>query len=627
MIATAAAPPSPPASTDLPRLTKEVIVLTTTLLQGVGIYWLQEGAVPSPALRLVALSLLVALPGFFVLCVRQLGDGLLWRGMAWVAALLMALHGCVWWMLGSGQSDHTQWRFSSWVPWLLCQGALLFVALAWMQTLLQQRSLRRTPYAVLFEHAWNNAMVLGFALQFVALGWAVLGLWAGLFALLKVEFFTDTFTQSAFACTATGLMAGLGIVLARGQPRPLKLMLQLLLALYRLLLPLLALVVVLFVAFVPFNGVQALWQTRKAAPLLMGVQLCLLVFVNAVYQDGQRPQPPYALPLRALIAAALALMPVLAGLAMWAVALRVQQYGWTHGRVWAAASAGVLMLYALGYAWAALERDAQAWLQRIGRINPCMSWLVLALLVLLHTPLIDPYRIGAASQYQRLAQGQQPPTLHALQDLRFDHGRHGRVALQRLQALPAFAQGQVAQDVQRVLQADTKQYLPWRAGALVQQLRSLVAVAPGHAQPPEQWWLALEQDRRNLEWRAACRSDSAGVSSLPIDEVPNAQTARCLVLQARLDSTSAHEQQLLCALSSYRQECFVFGVDAQGQWRHVAQLQWHSDNAMQQEHAAQVQQALRAGVVQVQPSRWQELRLPGLEVEAAPVGQVHPLRR
>lgn len=113
-----------------------------------------------------------------------------------------------------------------------------------------------------------------------------------LFALVKVRLFADTFTAPAFVYMATGLMAGLGVLLARGQPRPLRLMLQLVLTLYRLLLPLLALVVVLFVAFLPFTGVQPLWETRKAAPLLMGVLLCLLVFVNAVYQDGSRQAAP-----------------------------------------------------------------------------------------------------------------------------------------------------------------------------------------------------------------------------------------------------------------------------------------------------------------------------------------------
>ena len=285
---------------DLPRLTKEVMVLTT-LVQGAGVYALLEGWFgPAGPLRLIALSLLLAVPGFFVLCVRQLGDRLLWRGMAALALLLVALHGSVWWLLGSQDARSG----SAWVPWLLSQGALLFIALAWMQALQQQRSLRRVPYALLFDHAWNNAVVLGFALQFVALGWAVLGLWAGLFALVKVRLFADTFTAPAFVYMATGLMAGLGVLLARGQPRPLRLMLQLVLTLYRLLLPLLALVVVLFVAFLPFTGVQPLWETRKAAPLLMGVLLCLLVFVNAVYQDGSRQAAPYPSALRALIAAA-----------------------------------------------------------------------------------------------------------------------------------------------------------------------------------------------------------------------------------------------------------------------------------------------------------------------------------
>ena len=121
-----------------------------------------------------------------------------------------------------------------------------------------------------------------------------------------------------------------------------------------------------------------------------------------------------------------------------------------------------------------------------------MSWLVMALLVLLHTPLLDPYRIGAASQYQRLADGTQAPTLQALQDLRFDHGRHGLPALQRLQGLPAFSQGEVAQDLRQMLAAEAKRYLPRQASALsAADWRSRLALAPGHAQPPEDWWPAL----------------------------------------------------------------------------------------------------------------------------------------
>ena len=73
---------------DLPRLTKEVMVLTT-LVQGAGVYALLAGWFgPAGPLRLIALSLLLAVPGFFVLCVRQLGDRLLWRGMAALALLL-----------------------------------------------------------------------------------------------------------------------------------------------------------------------------------------------------------------------------------------------------------------------------------------------------------------------------------------------------------------------------------------------------------------------------------------------------------------------------------------------------------------------------------------------------------
>ncbi len=608
--------PRTAAPAELSFRTKTAIVLTT-LAQGVGVYiCLRSGWVSAGVGRLIALSLLLALPSFFVLCVRDVQDRLLWRSLALLTALLGALHASVWWLLQGAETG-------DWAGWLLSQGVFLFIALAWVQALLQQRSLRGVPYADLFESAWNNALVLGFALQFVGLCWAVLGLWAGLFVLIKVQLFADTFTQPAFACIATGLMAGLGVVLARGQPKPLRLMLQLLLALYRLLLPLLALVVVLFVLALPLTGVQPLWETRKAAPLLMGVLLALLVFVNAVFQNGQQQQAPYPAPLRGLIAAALGLMPVLAGLAVWAVALRVRQYGWTTERVWAATAAAVLLLYALGYAWAALQRGGAPWLGRLARINPALSWLVMALLLLLHTPILDPYRLGVESQYQRLASGVQEPTRIALQDLRFDHGRYGRPALERLQQLPAFAQEPVAQSVQEMLAATTKRYLPRKSAATtVAMLQQHIAVAPGHAAPPDDWWQALtgphlSDEARNCVVGRPQRHQPASVA--PAGGAADPQTAPCVTLQLPLQSGSAELQRLLCKTMGYVRSCDVFVRNDAGQWEIAGTLSWPS---LTQEQRAQLAQALRAGQLQVQAPRWQEVGLP--QAPDVPAGQVQP---
>src|SRR5574344_1510371 len=99
-------PPQPPTPQALPFRTQTAIVLTT-LAQGVGVYvCTRSGWVSAGVGRLIALSSLSALPGFFVLCVRDVQDRLLWRSLALLTALLGALHASVWWLLqGAEQGD------------------------------------------------------------------------------------------------------------------------------------------------------------------------------------------------------------------------------------------------------------------------------------------------------------------------------------------------------------------------------------------------------------------------------------------------------------------------------------------------------------------------------------------
>lgn len=591
----------------LPLPTRWAIV-ATTLAQGLLLYivffqvWGKGGM-----LNHVAAALLFAVPGFFVLSVRDIRDRLLWLCVTVVAAVAAGLCVSVWCISGATGRMNTD----IWEPWLLALGMLLFIALAWVQGLMQWRNLRRVPYADLFTHAWNNAMVLGFALAFVGLCWLVLRLWAGLFSLVQVPFFAELFGRRSFVFLSTGLMAGLGLVIARGQPRPMRVVLELLLALFRLLLPLLALVLVLFVLTLPFTGLQPLWDTRRAAPLLMSVLLGLILTVNAVYQDGGRTQAPYPALLRLLVDAALVLMPVFAGLALWAVALRVRQYGWTQERVWAAVMAVVLLLYALGYAAAALARHANNWLQGVAGINRFMSWVVMVLIVLLHTPLLDPNRIGAQSQYDRLAQGTEQASRWALQNLAFDHGRHGNALLRDLQRAPAFAQGQAQQDLQWAMALKAKDPGVWRQeDAENKDWRRWIAVAPGHAAPDEAWWQALNNEslRYTLD---ACAPTEHSKGAAP----PDSAEPQCVALQLQLRQGEP-AQQLVC-YANRRYQCIVFDRGATGAWRSVGRIYWDLRTAKQQ---SQYSDAVRQGKLVPVPPRWQDVGVQG--VADFPAGQM-----
>ena len=82
--------------------------------------------------------------------------------------------------------------------------------------------------------------------------------------------------------------------------------------------------------------------------------------MNAVWQDGVDVKP-YPRVLRWLIDAGLALSPIYAALALYALALRIGQYGWTDQRFWAVLVAVVLACHAVGYMAAALRRKSE-WL-------------------------------------------------------------------------------------------------------------------------------------------------------------------------------------------------------------------------------------------------------------------------
>jgi hypothetical protein len=175
-------------------------------------------------------------------------------------------------------------------PFGASMAVALFIAVPYLQCRLQHGRWC-APYVDLFDHAWQNALTLLVTLAFTGICWMVLMLWAGLFKLIGIDWFAELFRQEPFVYLATGTFAGLGVLLGRSENRPIQLMRRLLFATFTGLLPVLALVALLFVVSLPFTGLQPLWATRKAAMVLMLLVAAMVLFTNAVYQDGRHPVP------------------------------------------------------------------------------------------------------------------------------------------------------------------------------------------------------------------------------------------------------------------------------------------------------------------------------------------------
>jgi hypothetical protein len=195
------------------------------------------------------------------------------------------------------------------------------------------------------------------------------------------------------------------------------------------LLPLIVALGAAFLAAILINGVGPLWETRRAAAILLTAVAVMLVLLNAAYKDGDPAHAPAAL-VRWAGRIAGPVMLVLALLAVWAILLRVGQYGWTPQRVRSAATAEIGLFYSAGYTWAAIDRTT--WLKRLERVNVTASFAVLTVLFALLTPLADPARIAVSSQLARLHAGKVTPAKFDYALLRFETGRTGIEALAAL---------------------------------------------------------------------------------------------------------------------------------------------------------------------------------------------------
>ncbi len=289
------------------------------------------------------------------------------------------------------------------------------------------------PYVSLFENAWNNTFTFIIAWVFTGIFWALLMLWASLFRVLKISFFFDVFTSPYFYYPALSAVSAFAVYLGRKHVSAVVTVRRIVLSIFRGLLPLLALIALLFLAALPFTGLAPLWATGHATSLMLTLQLLLILFLNAVYQDGTG-EPPYHRALRRVIELAILLAPVYTLLCFYALSLRIDQHGWSVDRVWAVLITGLAGCYLVGYATAVVWRR-KAWMGLMSPLNVGVAMVVIAVMVAVNTPLLDTRAITVRSQLDRLLVGKVSADAFDYRYFRFHLARVGNDALRQLEQL------------------------------------------------------------------------------------------------------------------------------------------------------------------------------------------------
>ncbi|MFC5459585.1 DUF4153 domain-containing protein [Massilia niabensis] len=366
-----------------------------------------------------------------ILLVSALGhltrrQALLWVGGAAVLVALLAVYDI--WRTGTelnvDPGSHVAMPSGPLIAVLI---AGLFIAHALVLSGARDRR-RIASYDTYFDLAWKLGVQLAFSGLFVGITWLALTLGAELFELVKIEFFSELIRKPWFAIPVTAFAFSSALHLTDVRPGIVQGIRNLLLVLASWILPVFTLFVAGFLASLPFTGLAPLWATRQAAAVLLGTDAALVILINAAWQNGAAS---VARPIRfSARVAALLLAPVTA-IAVYALALRVGDHGWTDERIFAAACMLVALCYAIGYAAAAMRRG---WLALLAPVNIAAAFVVLGTALLLFSPLLDPARLSVNDQLARLAAGKITAAKFDFTYLRFSGQRFGQEALAQLDA-------------------------------------------------------------------------------------------------------------------------------------------------------------------------------------------------
>jgi Domain of unknown function (DUF4153) len=340
------------------------------------------------------------------------------------------------------------------------------------------KTTRTWIYHDLFATAWRNAMLCLSAGALTGLFWVVLVAGSGLLDLIGLSFMQQLIKQAVFIIPVTSIAFSTAFALGLARSEMVITLRRFQLSMLAWLLPLLMMFILVWVTALPFTGVAALFKTHDAAFIMLWCAALCINFVNAAYQDGLTP-PPYAAWLSRGLAWAWLGLLVVVSVAWWAMGLRIAQYGWSEDRVWGVFVALMASIYVVGYALSAWR--AKPWLASISLTNVIAAVVLCLGLLALLTPFADARRIAVNSQMQRLSA--QTVTLEKFDFayLRWEAGRYGREALEKLAAgIVHPEQAAIAAKAQLFI-AKTQRWNSENEALSAAQLRSKLRVLPSKA--------------------------------------------------------------------------------------------------------------------------------------------------
>ena len=391
---------------------------------GLGFHFLTYRHYPDPPLaawRQAAATLVAIVAISFVMTVER-------RRWIWAAAfaltwgLVIALVG---WFTARYNLNPTIFE------WPYLSGLFAVTIAAPLFQTIRDEGRRSLPYFRLHGHAWADAVIGGASLAFTGIVFMFAGLIAGLFDLIGIEQIKDLLRKDWFDWVLAGFAFGASVGLLRERDRLLPMLQRLLRIVLAVLAPPLAVALILFLASIPFTGLEKFWKSGvPATPLLLLAGAGAILLANTVFaEDAQSRSRSPVLRWSSLLLVAVVLP--LAGIAALSIGIRINQYGWTPERIWGVVA--VIIAIAYGFAgWYAILRGRLEFDALLRPLQTRLAVGLCCLALLLALPFIDFGAISARSQLTRLQSGKVSATKFDWSAMAFNFGPAGRSELQRI---------------------------------------------------------------------------------------------------------------------------------------------------------------------------------------------------
>jgi len=282
-------------------------------------------------------------------------------------------------------------------------------------------------YSDLFENAWNNHFFLIFSGLLTGGFLLVLGLDTSLFDSIGIRV-SDIIWSKEITPVIVATLIGAGIGISREYGSLIFKIRSVFFAIFRVMAYLSAGIVILFAVSLPFS-INTLFENRNTSLILLSVVAISILLLNTLV-DTSKDKDTEKLPVwkNRIFSTQIVLLPFLSLLSVYAISLRILQYGLMPKRVVAIAIAVLLSLYSLAYLYQLIKRKGH-WTNGLSKINPPLAGLWVAMLIALSSPLIDPMRLSVNNQVERLQTNKVTPEEFDFYALKYRLGKRGEEAI------------------------------------------------------------------------------------------------------------------------------------------------------------------------------------------------------